>query len=86
MGHSTRVLAALALALLLGADLTAPHSARAAEGQLVIGVHVTVAPRWLDPAETESAISPFLVLYALHDALVKPMPAGPQTPCLAESW
>ena len=86
MGHSTRVLAALALALLLGADLTAPHSARAAEGQLVIGVHVTVAPRWLDPAETESAISPFLVLYALHDALVKPMPAGPQTPSLAESW
>ena len=43
MGHSTRVLAALALALLLGADLTAPHSARAAEGQLVIGVHVTLA-------------------------------------------
>ena len=49
-------------------------------------MHVTVAPRWLDPAETESAISPFLVLYAIHDALVKPMPAGPQTPCLAESW
>jgi peptide/nickel transport system substrate-binding protein len=86
MGHSTRALAALALTLLLGAGLAGPHAARAADGQVTIGVHVTVAPRWLDPAETESAISPFMVLYAIHDALVKPMPAGPQTPCLAESW
>jgi peptide/nickel transport system substrate-binding protein len=86
MGHSTRALAALALPLLLGAGLAGPHAARAADGQVTIGVHVTVAPRWLDPAETESAISPFMVLYAIHDALVKPMPAGPQTPCLAESW
>ncbi|PYN49417.1 MAG: ABC transporter substrate-binding protein, partial [Candidatus Rokuibacteriota bacterium] len=27
-----------------------------------------------------------MVLYALHDALVKPMPAGLSTPSLAESW
>ena len=27
-----------------------------------------------------------MVLYALHDALVKPMPAGLNTPSLAESW
>jgi peptide/nickel transport system substrate-binding protein len=27
-----------------------------------------------------------MVLYALHDALVKPMPAGPNTASLAESW
>ena len=27
-----------------------------------------------------------MVLYAIHDALVKPMPAGQTTPCLAESW
>jgi hypothetical protein len=26
------------------------------------------------------------VLYAVHDALVKPMPAGMRTPSLAESW
>jgi peptide/nickel transport system substrate-binding protein len=49
-------------------------------------IHVTLAPRWLDPAETEAAITPFMVLFALHDALVKPMPAGQQTPSLAESW
>ena len=27
-----------------------------------------------------------MVLYALHDAMVKPMPGNLQAPCLAESW
>jgi peptide/nickel transport system substrate-binding protein len=58
----------------------------APEGQMNFAAHVTLAPRWLDPAETESAITPFMVLYALHDALVKPMPGGLTTPSLAESW
>ena len=47
---------------------------------------MTLAPRWFDPGDAEPAISPFMVLYALHDALVKPMPAGVSTPSLAESW
>jgi ABC-type transport system substrate-binding protein len=58
----------------------------APEGTLTWGVHVTLAARWLDPAETEGLITPFMVFYAIHDALVKPMPAGPNTPSLAESW
>ena len=58
----------------------------APEGQMVWAFHVTLAPRWLDPAETESVATPFKILYALHDALVKPMPAGPYTPSLAESF
>jgi peptide/nickel transport system substrate-binding protein len=82
MRRSPRRLAALALTLLLAA----PALALAAEGQMVIGAHITLAPRWLDPGETESAISPFLVLFAIHDALVKPMPGNPFAPCLAESW
>src|SRR5438128_2796242 len=85
MRRSTRPLAALALSLLV-LTLAGPGAARAADGQLTIGAHITIAPRWLDPGETESAITPFLVLYAIHDALVKPMPGGPTTPCLAESW
>jgi hypothetical protein len=52
----------------------------APEGQMVWAFHVTLAPRWLDPAQTESAITPFMVLYAIHDALLKPMPGGPTTP------
>ena len=50
------------------------------------GVHVTLAPTWFDPAETPGIITPFMFLYALHDALVKPMPDNRLTPSLAESW
>jgi peptide/nickel transport system substrate-binding protein len=63
-----------------------PSAMAAPEGTMTWGVHITLASRWLDPAETEGIITPFMVLYALHDALVKPMPAGINTPSLAESW
>jgi len=76
-----------ALVLLVLASLIAPAPAAAApEGTLTWGIHVTLAPKWLDPADTEAFINPFMVLYAVHDALVKPMPAGENTPSLAESW
>jgi len=71
--------------LLLLLALPAPAAA-APEGTLTWGIHVTLAARWLDPADTEAFINPFMVLYAVHDALVKPMPAGENTPSLAESW
>src|SRR5437764_42783 len=81
----SRSLAALvALACLLLAPARPLHAAP--EGVMTWGVHVSLAARWLDPAETEGAIIPFMVLYALHDALVKPMPGGITTPSLAESW
>ena len=66
--------------------LLAATPALAAEGELRWGLHVTLAARWLDPAETEAFNTPYMVLYAVHDALVKPMPAGMTTPSLAESW
>jgi peptide/nickel transport system substrate-binding protein len=50
------------------------------------GVHVSIAPTWFDPAETPGIITPYMFLYALHDAMLKPMPGDPMTPCLAESW
>jgi peptide/nickel transport system substrate-binding protein len=75
----------LLLTAVLIVALTSPAIA-APEGTMTWGVHITLASRWLDPAETEGIITPFMVLYALHDALVKPMPAGPNTPSLAESF
>ena len=72
------------LGLALAVTLATP--VLAAEGTMTWGVHVTLAARWLDPQETEAVITPFMVLYALHDALVKPMPGSMNTPCLAESW
>ncbi len=75
-----------ALALLLPLLPTTSGPALAAEGEMRWGLHVTLAAKWLDPAETEAFNTPFMVLYAVHDALVKPMPAGLTTPSLAESW
>jgi peptide/nickel transport system substrate-binding protein len=76
----------LGFAALTLAALPARPALAAPEGTMTWGVHITLASRWLDPAETEGIITPFMVLYALHDALVKPMPAGLNTPSLAESW
>jgi peptide/nickel transport system substrate-binding protein len=82
-GSVARLVVAVATVTLLGRLCPA---AAAPEGTMTWGVHITLASRWLDPAETEGIITPFMVLYGLHDALVKPMPAGQQTPSLAESW
>ena len=40
----------------------------------------------MDPAQTSGIITPYMLLYALHEAMVKDMPGRPQAPCLAESW
>ncbi len=58
----------------------------APEGQMTWAVHVTLAPTWFDPAETPGIGTPFMMLYALHDALVKPTPGNAMAPSLAESW
>jgi peptide/nickel transport system substrate-binding protein len=55
-------------------------------GQMTWAMHITLAPTWFDPAETGALITPYLCLYALHDALVKPMPDGQMSPCLATKW
>jgi len=75
--------AACALLVLFAA--VAPAAA-APEGQMTWGVHISLAPTWFDPAETLGIITPFMVMYALHDALAKAMPGNPAAPSLAESW
>src|SRR5436190_12728151 len=83
-----RIAAVLLVGLVCGIIGTglSPAIAVPPDGTMAIGLHVTLVSRWLDPAETEALITPFMILYALHDALVKPMPAGIMTPSLAESW
>src|SRR5689334_16865206 len=56
------------------------------DGQLTWGVHVSLAPTWFDPADNSGIITPFMILYALHDALVKPMPGERMAPSLAETY
>src|SRR5437879_6160394 len=82
-GRRTRLLGLVVLALLAA---VAPAWAAPQEGALVVGVHVTLVNPWLDPGDPGDLLTPFMVLYPLHDALVKPMPGGINTPSLAESW
>ena len=84
-GWRARRFAGLLAALLLVAPLTAARAANPVS-QLTWGVHVSLAPTWFDPAEMSGIITPYMVLYALHDALVKPMPGQPFAPSLAKSW
>jgi len=56
------------------------------EGEMRWALYVTLPPVWFDPGEVSGQLTPFWVLYALHDALVKPMPGNMLSPSLAESW
>jgi peptide/nickel transport system substrate-binding protein len=56
------------------------------DGEMRWALYVTIPNAWFDPAEVVGVITPFWVLYALHDALVKPMPGNHLTPSLAEAW
>src|SRR5881296_3524476 len=56
------------------------------DGQLTVAFDASIAPTFLDPAETPGIGTPFVFLYAMHDALMKPLPGNDMAPCLAESW
>src|SRR5438552_4087630 len=86
--RAMRLVRRLLLALLLLAipPLGATPSHASPEGQMTWAVPFSLAPTWFDPAETSGIITPFVVLYALHDAMVKPLPGNPMAPSLAESW
>src|SRR5262249_46236725 len=78
-----RMLAPLALVAALFVDAT--PGAAAPEGQMTWGVHITLAPTWFDPAETPGIGTPFMILYALHDPLLNPIPANAIAPPLPPS-
>ncbi len=84
-GLSRREVLVLA-ALGLTGGVAGPAVAAAPQGQLTWGAHISLAPTWFDPAETSGIITPFMALYALHDAVAKPMPGKLLAPSLAESW
>src|SRR6266700_1726385 len=55
-------------------------------GRVVVAWHVTISPSWFDPSTAPAQITPFGMLYAIHDALVRPYPGQKMGPSLAESW
>ena len=63
-----------------------PADAAPAAGEAAMAWHVTIAPSWFDPSTAPPQITPFGMLYAIHDALVRPYPGHKMGPSLAESW
>ena len=80
-----RRISIVAVALVLALSFGASRGHAAPEGQMTWAVHTTLVPSYFDPAET-IIVTPFMVLYGSHDALVKPMPGKSMAPSLAESW
>ncbi len=71
------------MALLAGVGTV---SAAEPSGRAVMAWHVTISPSWFDPSSAPPQITPFGMLYAIHDALVRPYPGQKLGPSLAESW
>src|SRR5882724_10015343 len=82
-----KLTASIALASVLTLGLwTVGLSQGQPDGLLTIAFDASIAPTFLDPAETPGIGTPFVFLYAMHDALMKPLPGNDMAPCLAESW
>src|SRR5207247_5030289 len=55
-------------------------------GDVIVAWHVTIAPTWFDPSSAPPQITPFGTLYAIHDALARPLPNQKMAASLAGSW
>ena len=84
-GRGTLAWLLLGAVVALGAPLAVAGKSAPA-GRAVMAWHVTIAPSWFDPSTAPPQITPFVMLYALHDALVRPYPRHKMGPSLAESW
>jgi peptide/nickel transport system substrate-binding protein len=84
-----RIVAVTVLSMLSLAVAAGPRDAAAQakpEGEMRFALYVTISPQWFDPGEVTGQLTPFWILYAMHDALVKAMPGNLMSPSLAESW
>jgi peptide/nickel transport system substrate-binding protein len=76
----------LAAVLIACAGLAARFADAEPAGRAVMAWHVTISPSWFDPSAAPPQITPFGMIYAIHDALVRPYPGQKMGPSLAESW
>src|SRR6185369_5973844 len=79
-------IALIALSLLGGGLMDEAAGQGKPEGEVRWALYLTISPQWFDPGEVVGVITPFWVLYAMHDALVKAMPGNLMAPSLAEGW
>src|SRR5262245_36322390 len=86
-GQWSRPLARVFAVAIWSISLTVAPASAVPEGEMRWALYVTISPAWFDPGESATAgLNSFWIGYALHDALVKPMPGKPMAPSLAESW
>ena len=76
------LITALMVAALAGQATAQPRPAPATsdkpDGEMRWALYVTLAPAWFDPGEVSAGtLTPFWVLYAMHDALVNPIVWSP---------
>ena len=82
---SVRVLFTTLVVVLIIVTRVAPAVAGPGD-QMTWAVGASLSPTWFDPVETAGIITPWIVLFALHDGLVKPIAGNAKAPSLAESW
>ena len=73
-GLANRVVPLLVLVMLALGAATEVSGQTSPAGEAVMAWPITIAPSWFDPSTAPPQITPFGILYALHDALVRPLP------------
>ena len=86
MFPSHLVVVLLLVATLTTVGLASEADSQPAAGEAIAAWHVTIAPSWFDPSTAPLQITPFGLLYAIHDALLRPLPGQKMGNSLAESW
>src|SRR5437879_5448499 len=85
MARAARHIASFVRAVAVLPVVLSEH-AEAQTGESVIAWHVTIAPSWFDPSTAPAQITPFGILYALHDSVVRATYGSKIGPGLAEAW
>ena len=67
MGPHRRVASLLLVTVLILATVQPSAGQAVPTGEAIIAWHVTIAPSWFDPSTAPPQITPFGILYALHD-------------------
>src|SRR5437773_11211922 len=85
MARAARHIVSFVLAVAVLPVVLSEH-AEGQTGESVIAWHVTDAPRWFDRSAAPAQITPFGILYALHDSVVRATYGSKIGPGLAEAW
>lgn len=59
---------------------------RVPEGELTIGVHVNISPRWMNPQIMTAGLMSYELAWKVHDNMFKPMQGNPFTYALADQY